>query len=186
VGIVPFRLEALTWRLLPALPYFSWFPEINLRLYVELDEKPGVWFVSLDADNAAAVLGARLAFRLPYWRAAIDVDDRGERVGYRAVRRSDRAMIFDARYWPIGPANEARPESLEHFLTERYCLYARSGENLERLEIHHLPWALQPASAEIFHNTLASLQGIPIDPGVPPLLHFSREQDVVAWWPYRC
>jgi uncharacterized protein YqjF (DUF2071 family) len=32
-------------RPLPDLPYFSAFPELNLRLYVECEGKPGVWFL---------------------------------------------------------------------------------------------------------------------------------------------
>jgi uncharacterized protein len=186
VGIVPFQIEALTWRPLPDLPYFSFFPEINLRVYVEAAGKPGVWFISLDADNAAAVWGARTVFHLPYWRAAIDVDVHGRRVRYRSVRRANRTVGFEAEYWPTGEAAVSAPGSLEHFLTERYCLYAKSPQGaLRRLDIHHAPWTLQPASAEIRGNTMASTQGIHLDVGQPPLLHFSAEQDVVAWWPRR-
>ena len=182
VGIVPFVIEGLRWRFTPDLPYFSSFPELNLRLYVELDGKPGVWFVSLDADNAAAVLGARTAFSLPYFRAAISVR-RDRTIDYRAVRRQDRSIGCSLRYWPTGEPFEATRGSLEYFLTERYCLYARRGSGLRRLEIHHPPWRLRAAEAEILTNTLATRQGIPIDPAKPPLLHFSGRQDVLAWWP---
>jgi uncharacterized protein YqjF (DUF2071 family) len=185
VGIVPFQIEALTWRLLPSLPYFSTFPEINLRLYVEARGRPGVWFISLDADNAAAVLGAHTVFHLPYWRAAIDVRQAGQRVRYRSVRRANHAAVFDAEYGPIGSALEPRPGTLEHFLTERYCLYAWNGRALSRLEIHHGPWKLAPAAAEIRHNTLAAAGGLAVEVSAAPLLHFSDEQDVIAWWPHK-
>jgi len=186
VGIVPFKIEGLSWRPLPDLPYFSSFPELNLRLYVEAEGKPGVWFVSLDADNAAAVLGARLAFRLPYWRAQIDMR-RGDRdIEFRSVRRTQPATTFAVRYRPVGPEIEPRPGTLDYFLTERYCLYApHAGGALRRLEIHHPRWRLTRAEAKIEHNTLASTQGIALDDARPAVLHFSARQDVVAWWPER-
>jgi uncharacterized protein YqjF (DUF2071 family) len=186
VGVVPFQIESLTWRPLPNLPYFSFFPEINLRLYVEAAGKPGVWFISLDADNAAAVWGARAVFHLPYWRAAIDVHVDGRRIRYRSVRRTNPSVNFEAEYEPTAEGAVAAPGSLEHFLTERYCLYAKSSQGaLRRLDIHHAPWMLQPATAQIHCNTLASGPGIHLDARQPALLHFSAEQDVVAWWPRR-
>src|SRR5262245_23820541 len=55
VGLVPFRMKDTMVRGLPDLPGLSAFPEMNLRLYVELGGKPGVWFISLDAANPLAV-----------------------------------------------------------------------------------------------------------------------------------
>jgi uncharacterized protein YqjF (DUF2071 family) len=185
VGIVPFVIEGLSWRFMPDLPYFSSFPELNLRLYVEAEGKPGVWFVSLDADNLAAVLGARATFSLPYFRAAIDVARDASGVRFKAVRRRHRSVAFDVRYLPRGKAVESAPGSLEHFLTERYCLYAPRGSGLRRLDIQHPPWKLQPADADIVTNTVASAQGVHVDTTAPPLLHFSARQDVLAWWPER-
>ena len=77
VGVVPFRMEGVMRRPLPDLPYFSAFPELNLRLYVEADGKPGVWFLSLDARNLAAVFGARVLYNLPYHHAGIRVGLQG-------------------------------------------------------------------------------------------------------------
>jgi uncharacterized protein YqjF (DUF2071 family) len=183
VGIVPFKIEGLMWRGLPDLPYFSSFPEVNLRLYVTATGKPGVWFISLDADNAAAVLGARTVFRLPYWRARMSVQAVGDAVHFRSVRRRDPQTCVDVGYHPIGPPAEAVPGTLDYFLTERYCLYtAATSGRLKRLDIHHPPWQLQRATATFARNTLAARQGIAL-PDREPILHFSRRQDVIAWWP---
>ena len=186
VGIVPFMIEELTWRFVPALPYFSSFPELNLRVYVTTGGKPGVWFISLDADNAAAVLGARTAFALPYWRASIAMNRSNHEIMFRSERRRNRKVAFETRYGATGEPMEAVPGTLEHFLTERYCLYSvyRDG-GVRRLEIHHAPWRLRRADAEIQCNTLASGQGFRIDATEPPLVHFSARQDVLAWWPER-
>src|ERR1700719_3421285 len=71
LGVVPFRMSGVRLRWTPALPWLSAFPELNVRTYVTMQDKPGVWFFSLDAANAVAVAAARLSFHLPYFRARI-------------------------------------------------------------------------------------------------------------------
>lgn len=182
VGIVPFRMHGVMRRPWPDLPGVSAFPELNLRLYVEHDGKPGVWFISLDATNPLAVWAARRYFHLPYFQAAIDVEAAGERVRYRCERQDGPERVaFEAVYRPTSEVYESKPGSLEHFLTERYCLYAKTpGGTLMRAEVHHAPWPLQRAEADIRLNLIAQPQGIPLE-GPPALLHFSRRLDVVVW-----
>lgn len=182
VGVVPFRMEGVTRRPLPDLPYFSAFPELNLRLYVEADGKPGVWFLSLDAANLAAVIGARVLHNLPYHHAAIDF---GEGEGWTAYRSKRTALrdgpVFRGTYRPLGETYESAPGTLESWLTERYCLYARQRNGrLRRVDVHHVPWPLQKAEAEIELNTLSTPHGFRLE-GEPALLHFSRRIDVAIW-----
>ena len=54
IGVVPFELRVRP-RFLPVIPRIAAFPEINVRTYVTLDGKPGVWFFSLDATSSLAV-----------------------------------------------------------------------------------------------------------------------------------
>jgi uncharacterized protein YqjF (DUF2071 family) len=69
---------------------------------------------------------------------------------------------------------------LEYWLAERYCLYTLAeGGTVQRAEIHHPPWPLQPAHAEFALNTMAS--GYALDLRGEPLLHYSERQDVVLW-----
>lgn len=183
LGVVPFRMTNVAPRGVPAVPWLSSFPEVNLRTYVTLDGKPGVWFFSLDATNPLAVAAARLVFHLPYYTAAMTVEERNGAIVYgsrRTMAGSARAELV-AAYRPVGPAFNASPGTLEHFLTERYCLYTvdRKLRPL-RLEIHHPPWPLQPADGDIELNTLGEAMGISL-PREKPLLHFSKRQDVVAW-----
>jgi len=182
VGLVPFRMTGVTLRGLPDLPGLSAFPEMNLRLYVELDGRPGVWFISLDAARTLAVWTARRLVHLPYFRAKMSLRREGDRVHYASERRGpDPRVGFRGTYRPTGPVFAAAPGSLDHFLTERYCLYTQPRDGLlRRLEIHHAPWPLQPAEAEIETNLVAAPQGIRLPP-VPPVLHFSRCLDVVGW-----
>jgi uncharacterized protein len=183
VGIVPFRMTNVAPRAVPALPWISAFPELNVRTYVTLDDKPGVYFFSLDAANPVAVQAARLIAHLPYYTAAMHVEPREDCVHYRSRRTSSDAPPAEliARYRPRGDARPPVRGTLEYFLTERYCLYTEdSAGRTFRLEIHHPPWPLQAADAAFEVNTMAAAAGIPL-PDVPPLLHFARRQDMVAW-----
>jgi uncharacterized protein len=184
IGVVPFHMSGVTLRHLPSLPGLSAFPELNLRLYVERDGKPGVWFLSLDAANAVAVQAARRLFHLPYHRARMRADVSGHTVTYSSRRVGGVApVVFEARYGPASIPYASTPGSLEHWLTERYCLYAETPDGtIPRTDIHHPPWPLQRAWAEIGRNTLADPFGLRLD-GPPALLHFSRRLDVVVWSP---
>ena len=189
VGLVPFRMAGVMLRPLPDLPGISAFPELNLRLYVEVGGRAGVWFISLDAANALAVWAARRFFHLPYFRADMHVgrgDDGGrgpsDLIHYRSVRRGDGPRVaFVGSYRPSSKVFEAKPGTIEHFLTERYCLYTQDPRGaVVRADIHHTPWPLQTATAEIVENTIGSGQGLTVE-GAPALLHFSRRLDVVVW-----
>ena len=194
LGVVPFRMEKVGPRGLPHVPGLSAFPELNVRTYVTAGGKPGVWFFSLDAANRLVVFGARAAFHLPYHFARMRVEAAGAGAGedaeaatidYRSKRAGRGAKAaFAGAYGPAGAAFEAAPGSLDRWLTERYCLYARSGDHLLRCEVHHLPWRLQPATLSLRESSMAEPLGLTLG-GAPPFLHFSRRQDVVAWWPER-
>lgn len=186
VGVVPFRMEGVMHRPLPDIPGLSAFAELNLRLYVDVAGKAGVWFISLDAANRLAVWAARTLFHLPYFYASMQVERAGQQIRYESLRKSSsRRVAFKGAYWPIGAVYESKPGSLEHFLTERYCLYTQLPDGtIARADVHHQPWPLQPAGAEIEENTIAQPQGIQIA-GAPALLHFSRRLDVVVWPPKR-
>jgi len=122
IGVIPFHMTNVGPRGVPSLPGLSAFPELNVRTYVILDGKPGVYFFSLDAASTLAVIGARTMFHLPYFRAAMSVHTDGRRVTYRSARRSAVNAQFLSSYEPIGSSSPAVPGTLEYFLTERYCL----------------------------------------------------------------
>jgi uncharacterized protein YqjF (DUF2071 family) len=186
IGVVPFQMRGVSRRGVPDLPWLSAFAELNLRLYVAFDGKPGVWFLSLDAANPIAVWAARRWFSLPYFHARMSVQTAaasGE-VVYRSARLSRPDGIeFGAVYRPTSEPYCAAPGTLEHWLTERYCLYAQSPtRGLICVDIHHRPWPLQRAEARIERNDLFRPHGLAV-PGPPELLHFSRRIDALAWSP---
>ena len=180
IGIVPFHMTNVAPRFVPSLPWLSAFPELNVRTYVTAHGKAGVYFFSLDAANSLAVAGARLFFHLPYFAADMAVVPREDAIGY-ASHRVGGGADFVGSYRPTGPVFAPRPGTLEHFLTERYCLHTldRAGR-VCTVEIHHPAWALQTAEAEVAINSMASAAGVRL-PETAPLLHFARRQDMIGW-----
>ncbi len=186
VGVVPFFMSDIRLRPLPPLPGTSAFAEVNLRTYVRFRGQPGVYFFSLDAASLLAVYTARAWYHLPYFHARMSVDHDGDAVRYSSERRENsQPAEFRARYRPTSEARQSLPGSLEHWLTERYCLFATDGrKSVYRAEIHHQPWPLQNAEAELKSETLARAAGITL-PHVAPLAHFSRKLEVCVWRPER-
>jgi uncharacterized protein YqjF (DUF2071 family) len=182
VGVTPFGVSGLRLRGTTPAPLLSYFPELNVRTYVSVGGKPGIYFLSLDAARRLAVMAARRIYRLPYFHARMARNPAGDEVAFASERISADGppASFRGRYRATGRASPARPGSLEHFLTERYCLYTLDErQRIFRGEIHHPPWPLRPAEAEIELNTMAAPFEIEL-PGTP-VLHFSERQDVALW-----
>lgn len=185
IGVVPFDLSYLAMRGAPRRTALS-FLELNVRTYVTAAGIPGVWFFSLDAASPLAVAVARATFHLPYFRARMRLVREGERIAYTCERAHQGAPLasFEGIYEPTGPIYRSQPDTLDSWLTERYCLYsADRASRLYRGEINHAPWPLQKAAARIDVNTMTAPYGIDLA-GVP-LLHFARQLDVIAWRPVR-
>jgi uncharacterized protein YqjF (DUF2071 family) len=182
IGVTPFRVDGFRIHGLPPPPFLSTFCELNVRTYVTVNDKPGIYFFSLDAASWGAVIGARRSYRLPYFRARMSMDPQGGAVRYRSERisRDGPPAAFGGSYRPTASPADYPDGSLDRWLTERYCLYVvDSQRRLLRAEIHHPPWPLQPASAEIELNTMAAPLGIELEG--EPLVHFSARQDTVIW-----
>jgi uncharacterized protein len=120
---------------------------------------------------------------LPYYDARMTVKLHGEMVRYESQRIHSNAAGAElvASYRPTGAAYYAAPGSFDHWLTERYCLYSALKPGLIVYgDIHHPPWSLQPAEAEISKNTMTRQIAIDL-PSQKPTCHFARCQEVVAW-----
>ncbi len=188
-GVVPFSMDRVRTCTIGnnslAIPSTAHFCELNLRTYVRSRTTglPGVYFFSLDASSPLAVLGARAFFHLPYFLARMNSQNEPDgSIQYRSKRLlTNRSVRFEARYQGSGQISSPTVSgSLEHFLTARYCLFTHHAGRLLVGHIHHLPWPLEPAEAEITVNELPSAHGLKLPP-VSPILHFARHLDVYIW-----
>jgi uncharacterized protein len=182
LGITPFVLTGLRAHGTPPLPWLSRFPELNVRTYVTFGGRPGIYFFSLDAGRRLAVAAARHGYRLPYFHAEMRAERAGEEIRYRSARidRGGPAAELRLSYRPTAALLGLRDGSLERWLAERYCVYVvDEGKTVLRGDIHHRPWPLRLADAEIESNTMARTLGIEL--AGPPLLHYSARQDTLIW-----
>jgi uncharacterized protein YqjF (DUF2071 family) len=182
VGVVPFKMWGVRPYLTPPVPGLNEFLELNVRTYVHLDGVPGVWFLSMEIDSSLAMWGARQFFFLPYYTARMSLEEQGPKITNRSERTSEDApeAAFDAA-WTVGeklPASE--PDSLNFFLTERYCLYSAYREQLYRCRIFHEPWPLRRAALSACDSTMTEALGLPT-PSSEPLLHYAESLRVDIW-----
>jgi uncharacterized protein YqjF (DUF2071 family) len=185
VAVTPFEMRGVKVSGMLAVPTATNFPELNVRTYVRRGDRSGVWFFSLDAASWLAVTGARSVVGLPYFHARMSTHRDGDWVVYDSHRTHPGSSPAElaARYRPAGDVFYSKPGSFEHWSTERYSLFAApSKRRLLRLDIEHAPWPLQPATAQIRTNSMATASGISL-PNDEPRVHFARRLDVVAHWP---
>jgi uncharacterized protein len=182
VGVTPFGVTGLRGQGMAPIPRLSSFLEVNVRTYVVAGGRPGIYFFSLDASSSAAVTAARRGYRLPYFKADISAEHRGQALRYRSRRVSSDGppAELDIEYEPTGGRLPVEEGSLERWLAERYCLYTLDARGrVLRGNIHHTPWPLQPATAEIAVNTMGHQVGL--DLGERPVLHYAARLDVLLW-----
>jgi hypothetical protein len=187
IAVVPFQMAHVRARMLPEIPGTATFPELNVRTYVRHRGIAGVWFLSLDAANLLAVKVARALFHLLYYHARMSIAQQGDAIHYRSERFHvhGSAASFQAEYRPTGAVQTFAADSLEHWLTERYVLFAADRQQrLFRGDIQHRIWSLQPAEAHIQQNRMALAAGIEL-PDTPPHLLYADRIDVLTWFVQR-
>jgi uncharacterized protein YqjF (DUF2071 family) len=180
VGVVPFTMRDVSPWWSPSVPGISNFHELNVRTYVHKDgENPGVWFFSLDAASSIAVIAARTGWHLPYHRASMELTIDGDDVHYTSRRLwpGPKPAEFEARYHIGESLGEAVPDTFEHFLAERYILYAKSGDRLELGRVHHRPYPLHLAEVREVKESMVAAAGLPAPSGAP-IAHYSPGVDV--------
>jgi hypothetical protein len=185
IGVTPFTMPVVRPPFLPALPLVGRSHELNVRTYVHHDGVPGVWFLSLDAENPLAVLGARLGFSLPYYQARMHLDEREREIRFRSRRVHPGAhpAQFEGSWRRREALPEAIPGSLEFFLIERYCLYAKRAGRLLRTRIHHRPWPLCSVSLLSHSSTMLDAHGLSAGDAAPLLHGLAEPLEVGVWWP---
>lgn len=165
IGLVPFNLQ---------FGGMGTFPETNVRTYVyDAKGRRGVWFFSLDAARLAAVVGARIAYGLPYYWNTMSVVVGDGTVAYRSKRLHGPEAVSDIVVRPGTVIDE--PSEFEHFLTARWRLFARRFGRVVSADVDHPRWPLQKAVVEKLDQNLVPAIG-------EPLVHFSKGVDVRATW----
>lgn len=168
VGLVPFFMRNIRPRYLPAVPWISYFLELNVRTYVHDDEgRPGVWFYSLDCNQPLAVWTAQTFFHLPYQHARMTAEfGLDQEIHYRC-HRAGAPEGSEFRYRLGATPTLAEPGTLEFFLAERYLLFSHTPRGVLRGQVHHEPYPLVPAQVSAWDDRILQMQGF-ASPRRPP------------------
>lgn len=165
VGLIPFSMRDVGLARGPSVPYLGSFAEVNVRTYVHVDDKPGVYFFSLDVDRLLPALVARLSYRIPYcW-------------GRTSHSRDANTLSTDVnRKWPnkleksgivVEIGEPIEPDALDIFLTARWGLYSKSLRGIRYAPVDHEPWPLRSAKAMSYDSVLLHAAGFPAPEGEP-------------------
>jgi uncharacterized protein YqjF (DUF2071 family) len=168
LGVVGFRMNAVRPLGLPALPWLSYFNELNVRTYVrDASGEPGVWFFSLDCDRAPAVVIARAGFGLPYEHAEMSF---GPGLAQSCRRQGEQET---ARFvWSVVSSPQiAVPGSLEFHLAERYSFFSVRRGRLVRGQVHHAPYELSNAATTTWSDLPLRWDGFDVGGRAPDFSH---------------
>jgi len=184
IGLTPFLMEGVRAPGVPAVPWLSRFPEINVRTYVRDGRgRSGIWFLSLDAARLPAVLAARASYRLPYFWSDMAVRVSDGRLGYRSRRRLPlRRARCHAEVALGAPLDEPARDQLAHFLTARFRLFTVIAGRLAAAEAEHDDWPLHHGELRRLDQNLVQSAGLPPPIG-SPLVHASAGVPVrIGMW----
>ena len=177
ISLVPFTMEKIRPRNLPALSMISDFHEINLRAYVVRDGRAGVYFLSIEASRSLSVFLSRTLSGMPYEKASISRREEAGRVTWSS-RNPAKGFHLDAVY-RVADADYRKTEA-DRWLTERYCAYVSTRGRLYRFDIHHAEWGIKGVALEqlSFDYRIGALH---LKDRAPDLVHFSEGVKVLAW-----
>lgn len=166
LALVPFSMERIRPWWAPPVPGISWFRETNVRTYVRhANGQSGVWFFSLDADQRLAVWIARTFWHLNYQPAKLKFQCDGKTLlasGHR-YQQADTAYRLKMTVSDSAAAQTAASGTLEHFLLERYHLFAQRPDGRFLCgQVHHEPYTFQQATVNELSQTLVDACGCPV------------------------
>lgn len=173
ISLVAFTMEKIRPKFLPAIGCVSNFDEINIRTYVEKDDKKGVYFLNIEAAKTISVLIAKVISGLPYEKAKIN---RTEKSYYSNNLKKGFNLTSE---FEINEVVNNKTE-LDKWLTERYCLYNDLKSELYRYDIHHKEWEIKKINIK---NLSANYKmgEIYLNNREPNITHYSEGIKVIAW-----
>jgi uncharacterized protein YqjF (DUF2071 family) len=167
VGLIPFRMVGAGIGSGPGVPWLGSFLETNVRLYsVDDTGRRGIVFLSLDADRAAVVLGARGAFGLPYRWARMRYGVSGDVHSYDARLR--RPGTRPESHVVIRAGARRQSTELDEFLSARWGLHVRWWGKTLYVPNHHEVWPVHDAEVLALEDELVASVGLPRLTDRPP------------------
>ena len=149
VSIVPFVMSHIRFPFLPSVPGLSKLYELNLRTYVKVNNRPGVYFFTLDSNHLPGVLIARWFFSLPYrWVKLSFQKDQDYK-----FRSGELDLVGEVSEKQVGESD------FNSWATERYALFTKRAEKTLYGVVEHAPWDLQEFKVLKLRDDFSNLIG---------------------------
>jgi uncharacterized protein YqjF (DUF2071 family) len=172
VSLVAFTMEKIRPRHLPSVSFISDFAEINLRTYIDDDNKKGVYFLNIEAEKSLSVFIAKQLSGLPYEKSNLS------RTATTFTSKNPKKGFHLDTDFEIKELITEKTE-LDQWLTERYCLYLKENETCYRYDIHHKEWEITTIELKKLKLNY-ELKKLNLT-SEPDLTHYSNGVQVVAW-----
>ena len=173
VSLVAFTMQKIRLRNLPPIKFVSEFDEINIRTYIDNDNRKGVYFLSIEAQNPLSVFIAKALSGLPYRKSNIH-----RTAGNCKSVNLQNGFHLDTEF-EVKKVLGQKAE-LDNWLTERYCLYHdKAPEVIFRYDIHHKEWEIK--DVHIKRLNLDYRIGDVNLTNEPDSVHYSEGVKVLAW-----
>ena len=166
ISIVLFTADQSNFRYAPSLFAYPTFKQLNVRTYVRFGDERGVYFCSLYTNDWLVAKGGR-TFGLPF--SQIQMSQLEMEKGLRFSIAND----FCVNYFPKNKPYTPSKDSLEQFLTERYCIWFVRGKHIIKFPIHHENWTLQNVTVNLDKRE-SLLQAFPLLE-TQPIAHYAKE-----------
>ncbi|EEI90419.1 hypothetical protein HMPREF0765_4006 [Sphingobacterium spiritivorum ATCC 33300] len=173
ISLVAFKMQNIRPRNLPAVGFISDFYEINVRTYIDNDQKKGVYFIHIEAEKALSAFVARTLSGLPYEKSGI-----ARKTDQYTNDNIKKNFNLHSDFSILDKVSEK--SQLDLWLTERYCLYLERKSQLWRYDIHHKEWEIHNVH---MNNLLVDYNfgGIKLSPSTMIKVHYSPGVKVVSW-----
>jgi hypothetical protein len=173
ISLVAFTMEKIRPKFLPSIEYISDFDEINVRTYIDNDNKKGVYFLNIEAGKLISAFVAKTISGLPYEKA--NINRTGKTYSSENLKKGfELNAEFEIKQEIVSKTE------LDKWLTERYCLYLDQKGELYRYDIHHKEWDLKSVHIKKL-NVNYKIGEVKLGDRPPNQTHYSDGIKVIAW-----
>ncbi|MEZ4805296.1 MAG: DUF2071 domain-containing protein [Bacteroidia bacterium] len=172
VSIVVFSVENTQTRILPPFKLLSNYQQVNIRTYVKHKNRPGVFFLNVEASKWWSCLIAKSLSGIQYRPAEMDRTD--ERFDSFSKDKCDNVNFDYELHYRVSQKNE-----LDYYLTERYALFTKNRGKINEYNIHHLQWPLRKIELRVLFVKYPQFPFL-MQLG-PAKTHYSEGVQVLIW-----
>ncbi len=172
LSLVAFDMNNIGIKNLPKIPYISDFQEINIRVYIIYNNKPSVYFLSMEGSKQASCSLLKKLSKFPYRFSKMDRNE---------TDFMSQNSVFDD-FFQVSYKLDNKPvqkDETDLWLTERYAVFQDYKKYIIEYDVHHVEWPMQNITVknlEINYPRFSHLIN-----NQPDKIHYSSGVQVLTW-----